>query len=244
MDRSDVLVLIPNFNHAKYLADSIESALSQTERCDILVVDDGSTDNSQEVIKSYGDKVKFIFKDNRGPGHTRNTGVRWALSNNYKYIQLLDADDGMYPEKVEILRKILHENYNKNDKETVGIVYDDYFHMYDIKDDVKIHAIEFKRSATPELLWQNNLIHCNCMVHSDVFRNTQLASGVYFDEAMRVAQDYDFWLRATQRYVAWHHPEALSFVREGPNNSASPIQGDIRKMCMQALRNRNAGAYV
>lgn len=241
---SDVLVLIPNYNHGKYLVDSIESALTQTYNCDILVVDDGSTDNSEEVIKSFGDKIQSIFKENRGPGHTRNTGVRWALTHKYKYIQLLDADDGMYPNKVELLRAVLEENYNSNDKEPIGIVYDDYYHMYDLQKDVPIYAIEFKRSSTPELLWQNNLIHCNTMVHTDVFKNTQLAHGVYFDESMRVAQDYDFWLRATQKYIAWHYPEALSFVREGLNNSAAPIQGQIREICMKALRNRNAGAYA
>jgi hypothetical protein len=151
----------------------------------------------------------------------------------------------MYPEKVQILRNILHENYNKNgDIFPVGILYDDYDHLYGDLPNGEISVIEFKRSSTPELLWQNNLIHCNCMVHSDVFKNTQLSDGTYFDELMRVAQDYDFWLRATQKYIAWHHPEVLSFVREGTNNSAAPIQGKIREMCMQALRNRNAGAYV
>jgi len=243
-NNSDVLVLIPNFNHAKYLVDSIESALKQTYACDILVVDDGSTDNSEEVIKSFGNKIQSIFKENRGPGHTRNTGVRWALSHNYKYIQLLDADDGMYPDKVELLRAVLEENYNKSDLYPVGISYDDYMHLYNLRNDIQILAVEFKRSATPELLWQNNLIHCNCMVHSDVFKNTQLAPNVYFDETMRVAQDYDFWLRATQKYIAWHYPEALSFVREGENNTAAPIQGKIRESCMITLRNRNAGAYA
>lgn len=241
---SDVLVLIPNYNHSKYIVDAIDSALSQTYKCDILVVDDGSTDDSVERVKSYGDKVNLITKENRGPGHTRNIGVQWALDRKtYKYIQLLDADDGMYPAKVETLRNILETNYNKNDVFAVAICYDDYDHLYDGLPNGQIRVAEFKRSATPELMWQNNLIQCNALVMTEVFNNTKLSNGVFYDENMRVAQDYDFWLRATTKYIAWHHPEILSFVREGANNSATPIQGEIRQKCMQALKNRNAMAY-
>lgn len=234
---SDTIVVIPNFNHAKYLSEAIDSALNQTYKCDIVVVDDGSTDNSKEVIAQYGEMIFSILKDNRGPGHTRNIGINFALSKKYDYIQLLDADDFMYSTKVEKLRKILDEH------KEVGVVYDDYnLLLHSLQNDVT--AREYKRSCTPETLWADNLIHCNSLVRASVFKNCQLVEGVYFDETMRVAQDYDFWLRATTKFIAWHHPECLSIVREGINNSAAPIQGDIRKQCMDKLRLRNSGAYL
>ncbi len=234
---SDTIVVIPNYNHGKYVGEAIESALNQTYKCDIVVVDDGSEDNSKEVIESFGQMVYSIFKPNAGPGSTRNVGVNFALSNGYKYIQLLDADDLMLPTKVEKLTKIL------NLYKEVGVVYDDYCHLYSYLSST-IEAAEYKRSCTPETLWADNLIHCNSLVRAEVFTACQLVEGIYFDEVMRVAQDYDFWLRATTKFIAWHHPEILSFVREGENNSATPIQGQIRKDCMDKLRLRNSGAYI
>jgi hypothetical protein len=143
----------------------------------------------------------------------------------------------MLPNKVEKLKQILDEHRE------VGVVYDDYnILLCDLQ--TKIEAREYKRSCTPETLWADNLIHCNCLVRSTVFKSCQLLEGVYFDEQMRVAQDYDFWLRATTKFIAWHYPEALSIVREGANNSAAPIQGKIRKDCMDKLRLRNSGAYT
>lgn len=234
---SDTLVLIPNYNHGPYLRESITSALDQTYECDVLVVDDGSTDRSIDIISEFGDAISFICKENKGPGHTRNVGINWALEKGYKYIQLLDADDKMMVSKVAILKEIL-DRYPE-----VGIVYDDYYHLYSSPLFGEINAIEYKRSATPETLWTNNLIHCNSLVKTEVFTECQLGPQVYFDEQMRVAQDYDFWLRATQKYIAWHHPEALSFVREGVNNSAGKIHGEIREDCMNKLRQRNIGEY-
>lgn len=227
---SKVLVLIPNYNHGPYVSEAIESALNQTYKCDVLVVDDGSTDNSKNVINKY--PVNKIFKENRGPGHTRNTGINWALKNGYEYIQLLDADDFMCNNKVEVLLPIF-DLFKE-----IGIVYDDYFHLYRSGTSKPFSTVEFKLTATHDRMWAHNLIHCNSLVKSEVFENTRLRDGVYFDENLRVAQDYDFWLRAIQSYVAWHHPEPLSYVREGANNSAGNSSRDIRIACMQALRNR------
>ncbi|WP_161809827.1 glycosyltransferase [Lyngbya aestuarii] len=94
-----VSVLINNYNYGRFLNDAIDSALNQTySNIEVIVVDDGSTDNSREVIASYGDKIVSIFQENRGQGSTFNSG--WKASNG-DILCFLDSDDTFYPEKVE-----------------------------------------------------------------------------------------------------------------------------------------------
>ena len=93
-----VSVIIGNYNYGCFLAEAIESVLTQTYRhFELIVVDDGSTDNSREVITSYGEKVTAIFQHNRGQGGAFNVGI---TSSNGDIICFLDADDYYHPEKL------------------------------------------------------------------------------------------------------------------------------------------------
>jgi glycosyltransferase involved in cell wall biosynthesis len=84
-------IVIPCFNHADYLAEAIDSALAQTyPAVEVIVVNDGSTDNSEVVALAYGDRIRYIRQDNAGLPAARNTGIRWARGD---YILFLDADD-------------------------------------------------------------------------------------------------------------------------------------------------------
>jgi glycosyltransferase involved in cell wall biosynthesis len=92
-----VSILINNYNYGKFLAEAIDSALAQTyDRCETIVVDDGSTDNSQEIIASYGDRVVPVLKVNGGQASAFNAG--FAASSG-EIICFLDADDLFFPEK-------------------------------------------------------------------------------------------------------------------------------------------------
>ena len=94
-----VSILITNYNCDRYLANAIDSAISQTyPRTEIIVVDDGSGDNSRNIIKSYGDRITAIFKVNGGQASALNEG--FAISKG-KIICLLDADDLWFTSKVE-----------------------------------------------------------------------------------------------------------------------------------------------
>ncbi len=86
-----VSIVIPNYNYADYLPQAIESALNQTyDNKEVLVVDDGSTDSSVEIIRSYGSRVKFLPQDNQGVSAARNTGIAFAQG---EFLLPLDADD-------------------------------------------------------------------------------------------------------------------------------------------------------
>jgi len=102
-----VSVIIPCFNAEKWLTEAIDSCLKQSYlKIEIIVVNDGSTDNSLEIMKSYSDKIVWETGPNRGGNHARNRG--FALSSG-DYIQYLDADDYLLPEKIERQVRFLEE---------------------------------------------------------------------------------------------------------------------------------------
>lgn len=94
-----VSVIINNYNYGRFLRETIDSALAQTyERVEVIVVDDGSTDDSREIIASYGGRVIPAFKENGGQGSTYNTGF---LACHGDVICYLDADDTLHPTATE-----------------------------------------------------------------------------------------------------------------------------------------------
>ncbi len=92
MEHTEFTAIIPAFNEERFVARAIESVLSQTIRPEqIVVVDDGSTDNTAAVVRQYAsDGVEYIYQDNSGLASARNTGIRAARG---KYIGFLDSDD-------------------------------------------------------------------------------------------------------------------------------------------------------
>jgi glycosyltransferase involved in cell wall biosynthesis len=107
-ERPLVSILINNYNYGKFLAEAIDSALAQTyDRCETIVVDDGSTDNSQEIIASYGDRIIPVFKTNGGQASAFNAG--FAASSG-DIICFLDADDIFLPEKAAAIAEVAIEN--------------------------------------------------------------------------------------------------------------------------------------
>jgi|CXWL01.1.fsa_nt_gi glycosyltransferase involved in cell wall biosynthesis len=99
MQKGLVTVVIPNYNYAHYLRETIDSVLSQTyPNIEIIVVDDGSKDGSKEVLASYGSQIQAIFQQNQGVSAARNNG---AGAGSGEFIAFLDADDAWLTEKIE-----------------------------------------------------------------------------------------------------------------------------------------------
>jgi glycosyltransferase involved in cell wall biosynthesis len=103
-----ISVVIPAFNSGRFIRRTIDSVLAQSfQDYEIIVVDDGSTDDTGEVVKSYGSKVRYIYQPNAGDGPARNTGIAAAKG---EWVAFLDHDDEWLPEKLEKQIKILKEN--------------------------------------------------------------------------------------------------------------------------------------
>lgn len=103
-----VSVIIPTYNRAHYICQAIESVLEQTFKdIEIIVVDDGSTDNTKDILKPFMEKIIYIYTENGGPAHSRNTGMKIARG---EYIAFLDSDDLYYPHKTELQATILDKH--------------------------------------------------------------------------------------------------------------------------------------
>src|SRR6185437_2451968 len=106
---TEVSVIIPSFNCANHISATIDSIRNQTlQSFELIIVDDGSTDDTKAVVKSYLDKrIKFIYQDNRGVSGARNRG---ALEARGKFVAFVDADDSVAPETLELLSDILNRS--------------------------------------------------------------------------------------------------------------------------------------
>jgi len=105
LDHLTVSVVIPTYNRAHLLGRALDSVLGQVEPGDeIIVIDDGSSDNTEDVVKSYGDKIRFIKITNSGAGAARNKGIREAKN---ALVAFLDSDDEWMPGKLALQRKLM-----------------------------------------------------------------------------------------------------------------------------------------
>lgn len=123
-NNSLISVVIPAYNYGQYIGEAIESLLSQTEKnWECIVVDDGSTDNTNEVVNAFcrmDNRINYIKKINAGLSAARNTGLEQARG---VYIQFLDADDRLEPLKLEQQKRILENNAD------VDIVYSEVIYF-------------------------------------------------------------------------------------------------------------------
>ena len=99
MPAPTVSIIVNNFNYARFLSAAIESALSQTyPNCEVIVVDDGSTDESREILKQYEDRARIVLQENGGQASAFNLGLQ---SSKGEFISFLDSDDVLFPNAIE-----------------------------------------------------------------------------------------------------------------------------------------------
>ena len=204
-----VSVVIPTYNTpAAFLREAIDSALGQSYRpLEVVVVDDGSTDDMEWVPEAYGGRLTYLRKSNGGPASARNAGIRRAAGD---YLAFLDADDCWEPEKVALQMPLFERAPD------VGLVY------------ARIAKVNEQGASLPSSptgplyagrifhqLFMNNFIPaCTVMVRRRCMDDVGL-----FDEtpALISVEDYDLWLRLAERYDAAYvdRPLARYRVRSG-----------------------------
>ena len=185
-----VSFVIPNYNHACYLGQAIASALAQTyPNVEIIVVDDGSTDDSRAVAGAFGDRIRCIYQQNAGLSAARNTGIRAAQG---EYIALLDADDLVEPAYVERLLAALAEA-----PQAAGAYCG--FRFVD-QDNRPLNRVE-QRITAPGALY-SALLNGNYWVPESLLarRSCYQAMGE-FDSTLRACEDWDVWLRFSRHYA-------------------------------------------
>ena len=105
---SKVSVIIPLYNKSKYIARALDSVFVQTYRdFEVIVVDDGSTDDGPEIVKGYSDpRIRLIYQVNAGPGAARNRGAEESMG---PWLAFLDADDELLPDFLKLLQRASHQ---------------------------------------------------------------------------------------------------------------------------------------
>ena len=138
-----VSVIIPTYNRAKYLRQCIESVLSQDyPNLEIIVVDNGSTDNTPEILASFGNKIKCLKEEKGGASASRNKGLRAARG---EFIAFLDSDDFYLPGKISLSVRKLQEDHS------VSLVYTDYVRVN--TKGIITKTVKINHPPSEEFLW-------------------------------------------------------------------------------------------
>lgn len=206
--RTLVSVVIPSFNYGRFVGDAVESALSQTHPdLEVIVVDDGSTDETQRVLKRFGSRIRYVYQNNRGLSAARNTGIRLA---NGEWIALLDADDVWHRQKTEVQ---LAAGQSVADVGLIGSLPAD--------------VLPLTLDAAPALhvlSVRDFLLSIRTGPSGTLIRRTCFDVIGLFDESLRSIEDRDMWLRIAARFPAvevvspcwWYRPHQGQMSRHGP----------------------------
>lgn len=180
-----VSVVIPVYNQASYLPAAIESALAQTfRRHEIILVDDGSTDDVDRVVERYAARIRLVRQKNQGLAAARNTGIRHAQS---QVICLLDADDEWLPTYLERMVARMSEDPE-------AAVYYCCAQAMDTDGNCLPRVFGSPTGPTTDML--GAMLRANFIIPSTVMMNrARMGPGEYFDAAFRRLQDWELWVR-------------------------------------------------
>ena len=181
-----VSVIIATYNRAHYIKEAVDSVLAQTFKdYEIVIVDDGSTDATKQVLQEYGDKIRYFYQDNQGQAKALSHAVREAKG---EYLAFIDDDDMWLPEKLAIQMQVFTTNGD------IGLVASS---MYLTDKNGNITSTWGKPADVKEnfeSLFEENIIG----FPSVVVRKDLVNRVGGFDETLITTQDYDLWLRLSK----------------------------------------------
>jgi len=242
-----VTVIIANYNYDEYISDAIQSAIDQDYEgpLSICIIDDGSTDNSWEeinkffsdpeceyiddmkVIKSVSGNTNLIGLKTRNGGASvaRNTGIDFCMEDTDVYA-ILDADDIYYSNKISIcIGKIIEDD-------RVGVVYADYAILNTI---TGATYYESKLPYNKKVLEKECIVHSGALITKKVFQTIK-EEDYYYDPSLHgpasqgfigCSEDYDLWIRISEKFMIVHVPQELALAREGDQNQTRNVTQEI-----------------
>lgn len=205
-----ISVIIPTYNRNELVLDAIDSVLEQTfQDFEIIIVDDGSTDNTQKHIESHqkkDERIKYVYQKNQGVSIARNTGLKAATG---LYIAFLDSDDRFLPDKLQqqasildnnreiglVYGKILVENLATQKKGTWGYVYEG----------------KINKKILHDKIFQRQLFF---YIGTTLIRKESIGD-IVFDSRMKTGEDFLFYLLLSKKTEFYGIDQALSMVRRG-----------------------------
>ncbi|MDD4878952.1 MAG: glycosyltransferase [Candidatus Omnitrophica bacterium] len=206
MKNPGISVVITAYNKGKFIGDTVRSVLSQEYGdFELIIVDDGSTDNTREVVSSFPDKrIRYHYQANSGlPACARNKGM--SLSTG-RYISLLDGDDYWYNEKLQRSKEVL------DDMPDAGLIWHNEAIVHDGR---VLRHTSYKPYGDD--MYRRLLFEGKCLPVSAVTLRREIffEGGFKFSEDKRLfaIEDYEYWLRLSRRYRFYFLPEVLGCYR-------------------------------
>jgi len=194
-----ITVLLPTYNSEKYISQAIKSILNQTLKdFEFLIIDDGSKDNTERVVKSFKDKrIKYFKKEHTGLADTLNYGLKIA---KHDWVARMDADDISHPQRLELQMNYLSEH---KDIDWISC----WYAVFDNKLRYKFKLPEFSDEIVKNLVLSSSI----CFPGS-IFRKNKIIKNNGFKR--EVFEDYDFFLRAKNQLRFYNVQEILYFQRK------------------------------
>lgn len=192
-----VSIVLPTYDGAKYIRQSIDSCLNQTyKNIELIIVDDGSTDETCEVAKSYKEeRIKYLrHEENRGLPYALNTGFAKATGEYLTWT----SDDNYYAK--EAIQKMVSFARDKN----CLFVYCDYY-TFEGNNPSTLNLIKLPKYVTFE--------HINCVRACFLYSKKVKELIGDFDPETELAEDYDYWIRVSKKFSMYHLDEPLYFYR-------------------------------
>lgn len=205
-----ISVIIPVFNSERFISEAIQSVIDQNyEPLQVIIVDDGSTDDTADIIAAFGKEITYLFQNNAGPAAARNKGLEMATGN---FIAFLDSDD-LWPENK--LMDALAE-FEKNP--SLGFVQGLTRQVYDRR-----YGLD-----TGNLIKKEETLFV-FLLGSAMFRKSAFDQIGGFDESMKYCEDLDWFLRAIEEEIPFiiHEKTSLIYRIHGGNLTTNVKQTDL-----------------
>jgi glycosyltransferase involved in cell wall biosynthesis len=199
-----VSVIIPCFNHGNYLSKAIESVRAQTyKHHEIIVVDDGSADNTKSVASGYPE-VSYVYQQNQGLAAARNTGINHSKGS---LLVFLDSDDWLIPEALEVNVGYILE------QPELAFVSGAYMLFYELENKVR-KVIQVVKDDNYVHMLKGNYIG---MIATVMFRKW-IFDSLKYDTSLKVCEDYDLYLQIVRNYPAIQHDKMIAVYRMHDKN--------------------------
>jgi len=220
---NSVSVIIPSYNRAHTLGRAIDSVLAQTiAPLEIIVIDDGSSDNTAEFVQQHYPTIRYIRQDNQGVSAARNLGIKQAKGD---WIALLDSDDEWLTNKLETQLALAEQD------PSIPLIHSDEIW---IRDGVRVNQMN-KHGKAGGWIFQRCLPLCAISPSASMIKRTLFDEVGLFDENLPACEDYDLWLKICSRYPVLYSEETLIKKYGGHEDQLSRLHWGMDRFRLQAL---------
>jgi glycosyltransferase involved in cell wall biosynthesis len=222
-----VSVIIPAYNCAAFIREAVDSALAQDDAAvEVIVVDDGSTDDTAAILASYGDRIRLLSQANRGCAAARNLGLSHARG---RYVAFLDGDDAWWPGKLrhqlqalaQTGHRMAYSRFIAWHPDAAGR-YPPAERMFSSEGMAQVSDCALVTGNTYEAL----LLDCIVWTSTVLVEKTALDQAGGFDESLELGEDYDLWLRLSRSLPMLGLEQPTALYRQHPRSitrGARPI---------------------